>query len=231
MLKKYSLLIIIFFFTFIVSISSAQEPTPTPPIDDPSVIYIETAKEILRRLFMMGNPVAPSPGSQPPGSYPVAPGSHSVLLQNGQSSLTADFINSQILAKYNSPAAGTGDTWVRLGIKYGIDPAYGLAFFVHESSAGSAQNWAGRRCAGTSKNPGNIKCAGYRSCCGAFRKYNTWEEGIEAWFELISRYYIKQRGLDTVEKIIPVYAPSEDSNNPQAYINFVNSIVARWRGS
>lgn len=44
----------------------AQTPTPAPAAEDPSQLYIETAKELLRRLFNLGNPDANSPSG---GSY------------------------------------------------------------------------------------------------------------------------------------------------------------------
>src|SRR4051812_824723 len=39
----------------------------------------------------------------------------------------------QVLASYNSPAVGHGQEIYDLGIKYGINPAISLAFFIHES--------------------------------------------------------------------------------------------------
>lgn len=67
MSKKYCLLVIIFFFAFTISISNAQEPTPTPE-KDPSEIFLDPAKELLRGLFNLGNPENPPPGQNlPPG--------------------------------------------------------------------------------------------------------------------------------------------------------------------
>jgi hypothetical protein len=39
---------------------------------------------------------------------------------------------------------------------------------------------------------------------------------------------INQRGLDTVEKAIPIYAPSTDGNNEQRYIEHVHQLVNDW---
>src|SRR5688572_20452661 len=63
-------------------------------------------------------------------------------------SLSAAQIDS-ILASYGSPATGSGADFYRLGIEYGIDPAYALAFFVHESTAGTNPAWAGIKPDGT----------------------------------------------------------------------------------
>jgi hypothetical protein len=145
----------------------------------------------------------------------------------GPPSVSATQIDA-VLASYDSPATGTGATWIALGQQYGIDPAYALAFFIHESSAGTAPGWAGLKPDGsTTHNIGNVICAGYPTCYGRFRDYGGWREGIEDWFRLLSNEYFP-KGLTTVESIIPVYAPASDNNNEAAYIHSVNEMVASW---
>ncbi|MGB9751322.1 hypothetical protein [Roseiflexus castenholzii] len=154
-------------------------------------------------------------------------GQHSVL---GPPSISAQQID-RILAEWNSPAVGTGATWVELGIRYGIDPAYALAFFIHESGAGTAPGWAGRKPDGsTTHNVGNIICAGYHTCYGRFRDYASWKEGIEDWYRLIAVEYVQWRGAHTVEEIVPIYAPAVENNVP-VYVGTVNRLVAEWRSS
>jgi hypothetical protein len=156
---------------------------------------------------------------------PTPPGQNSVV---GPPSIDANAIEA-ILASYGSPAAGTGATWVALGREFGIDPAYAVAFFIHESSAGTAAGWAGNKPDGTTThNVGNIICAGYPTCFGRFRDYPNWETGIRDWYKLIKVEYIEGRGAHTVEQIIPIYAPSFENNVP-AYVNVVNGLVADWR--
>ncbi|NTV66013.1 MAG: glucosaminidase domain-containing protein, partial [Oscillochloris sp.] len=146
----------------------------------------------------------------------------------GVPTITAQQIDT-ILAAYGSPATGTGATWYNLGLKYGIDPAFAVAFFIHESSAGTHPGWAGWKADGTSThNVGNIICAGYATCYGRFRDYSSWDEGIEDWYRLIDVEYIKGRGTLTVQDIVPIYAPSFE-NDVQAYINAVTSLVDQWR--
>jgi hypothetical protein len=134
-----------------------------------------------------------------------------------------------ILASYGSPAAGSGAAWYNLGLKYGIDPAFAVAFFIHESSAGTNAAWAGLKPGGGSThNVGNIICAGYATCYGRFRDYASWDAGIEDWYRLIDVEYIKGRGTQTVQDIIPIYAPSFE-NDVQNYINSVTDMVDGWR--
>src|SRR5690242_4938085 len=54
----------------------------------------------------------------------------------GVPTIDADFIN-QVLASYDSPARGKGQTLYDLGTRYGVDPVYALAFFMHESRFGT----------------------------------------------------------------------------------------------
>ncbi len=136
----------------------------------------------------------------------------------------------QVLASYNSPAVGHGQEIYDLGLKYGINPAISLAFFIHESGAGSNPAWAGWKEDGTTtKNVGNIICTpGYR-CYGRFRDYDTWGHGIEDWYKLISELYIQEWGRTTVEQIIPKYAPAADNNDENAYIDVVKRLVDDWQ--
>lgn len=136
----------------------------------------------------------------------------------------------RVLAAYKSPAAGHGQEIYDLGLRYGINPAISLAFFIHESSAGSNPAWAGWKPDGTTTNNiGNIICTpGYR-CYGRFRDYNSWGEGIEDWYKLIKELYVGEWGRTTVEQIIPKYAPAVDNNDEGAYINSVKQLVDEWQ--
>jgi len=146
----------------------------------------------------------------------------------GAPSISAETID-RILASYGSPAAGTGAVWYNLGLRYGIDPAFAVAFFIHESTAGTAQNWAGLKPDGsTTHNVGNIICAGYATCYNRFRDYPSWEAGIDDWYRLIDVEYIEGRGHQTVGDIIPIYAPAFE-NNVQLYVDTVNGLVDTWR--
>ncbi len=146
----------------------------------------------------------------------------------GAPSLNARQIDA-ILASYDSPATGTGQIWLQLGRDYGIDPAFAVAFFILESSAGTNPGWAGLKPdGGTTHNVGNIICAGYQRCYGRFRDYASWEEGIADWYRLIDVEYIKGRGTVTVEQILPIYAPSFE-NDVQGYINGVTGMVDGWK--
>ncbi|EFH87268.1 glucosaminidase domain-containing protein [Ktedonobacter racemifer] len=139
----------------------------------------------------------------------------------GTPSISAAFID-KVLAHYGSPAAGTGKALYEDGDMYGIDPAFALAFFWHESTFGLYG------AAHATKSLGNIICtSGYPSCIGRFRAYSSWEAGYLDWFRLLKSEYIP-RGLTTVDAIIPVYAPGSENNVP-AYVSAVKQMVAALR--
>jgi len=162
---------------------------------------------------------APMPAKKP---IPTNMGPYSVL---GKPTISAAFIN-QVLASYNSPAAGKGQALYDLGVKYGIDPTFALAFFQHESTFGTAGE------ARTTMSLGNLRCIPNRPCVdqdrGGYAQMKSWEDGFEIWYQLIRNYYIASRGLVTVEQIIPVYAPTADNNNEQGYINALKHSIDTW---
>ena len=128
-----------------------------------------------------------------------------------------------VLQGYNSPAVGASEAIYQLGLEYGIDPAFCLAFFINESTAGTAG------VARTTLSVGNIRTTpGYQNFQG-YRKYDSWEQGIEDWYRLIRDLYIAEWHLSTVDQIIPVYAPASDGNSPDHYIATVKKLVSSWR--
>jgi hypothetical protein len=153
----------------------------------------------------------------------------------GPPSLTAAQIDA-VLATYGSPATGMGQTFYDGGVAAGIDPAWALAFFIHESTAGTHPGWAGRMPGGrTTHNIGNIVCARYDpdgdgqvNCHGRFRAYDSWATGIADWYRLIAQEYIARRGVTTVEQIAPIYAPAFENNVP-GYIAAVTRLIDGWR--
>lgn len=162
------------------------------------------------------------------GNGPLAPqtplpthsGPYSVL---GKPTLSAAFMN-QVLAAYGSPAAGKGQKLYDLGAQYGIDPAFALAFFLHESSFGKAGE------ARSSLSLGNLRCIPNFKCQDGYAWFNTWEDGFEAWYKLIRNLYVAYWGLTTVDLIIPKYAPTSDNNNEAAYIASVKHSLDVWHG-
>jgi len=156
----------------------------------------------------------------------------------GQPSVNAQFINT-ILCNYHSPACDQGQELYDLGVKYGIDPAYALAFFMNESTFGT------EGMARTTLSLGNERCIEDRPCvntqggpCRAgqscYAQFNSWADGFEHWYQLIKDGYVDGQvssrcPCTTIDQIIPVYAPSSDNNNEQHYITVIEQAVDAWR--
>jgi Mannosyl-glycoprotein endo-beta-N-acetylglucosaminidase len=185
-------------------------------------------------LQVGGNLAGTWQSSQPiAAKVPIATstGPYAVL---GKPTITASMIN-RVLATYNSPAAGKGQELYAMGIQYGIDPAFALAFFMHESTFGKNGE------ATISLSLGNLRCIPNAACinpsgqtCQAtdnscYAGFPTWEAGFKAWYELIRNLYIAQWGLTTIEQIIPKYAPTSDHNDETAYINSLKHSIDTWR--
>lgn len=135
---------------------------------------------------------------------------------------------SRILASAGSPAAPHGDELYTIIKGYGLDPAVALAFFQHESqycttgrcARGELRNWGMLR-----QHIKPHRSAGFND---GFARYATWQDSVRDWCELMLGYV--NRGMETVEKALPVYAPTSDGNVPTAYISAIRRQVAAWSG-
>lgn len=162
----------------------------------------------------------------------VAPDRH-VAQQTitGKPSLSAAFID-QVLASAQSPMQGSGALFVQMGNQYGIDAAYTLAIFHHESNYGLTGE------AHASKSPGNLRCldqAHYGDlqtwCKDNYAWFPTWSSGLEAMYRLLAGPLYTGAGLVTINQVIDRWAPDSDGNNSAAYIAAVLADVAGWRAS
>lgn len=149
----------------------------------------------------------------------IPTGDYSVV---GQPTITAATINT-VLRRGNSPAQGIGQTVYTLSVKYGIDDAFALAFFEHESTFGLHGE------ARFSLSPGNLRCISGAICRDGYAWFPSWQAGFEAWYALIRNLYVDAWHLTTVAQIIPRYAPPADNNNDDAYIASVQSSVSKFR--
>lgn len=140
----------------------------------------------------------------------------------GPPTLSAAFVN-QVLAKAHSPAQGTGVALYTLSQQYGVDDAYALAFFQHESHFGTTG------VARVTRSLGNIRCSPGYPCLDGFRAYATWEQGYQDWYALIRNLYVDQWHRVTIAQIVPIYAPASDGNDPASYIAAVEQAVTMWR--
>jgi hypothetical protein len=128
----------------------------------------------------------------------------------------------RLLCQASSPACGTGEALYADMVQAGINPAFALAVFWHESHFGTLG--VARR----THSLGNIRCTpGWPRCLGGYRWYPDWPASYADFAALLTREYFP-RGLLTVEQILPVYAPAADGNDPAAYIHDVLFHMRQW---
>lgn len=154
---------------------------------------------------------------------------HTVL---GKPTISATYMN-RVLAAHGSPAAGTGQALYDLGVQYGIDPAWPLAFFWQESHDGTSGE------ATVTRSIGNERCIADRPCNAAhFAVFTDWVDSYQHWYSLILYGYIRgdiNRSLGyaacpctTIEQIIPVYAG--DGSEQQYIVGVLASVAAERAG-
>ena len=205
----------------VITAAVYQRPGASQLVNDPSVgtFPIQVGGSV-QAFYTWQNSTGPIAPKKP---IPVHTGTYSVL---GKPTISADFIN-QVLASYNSPAAGKGQTLYNLGVKYGIDPVFALAFFMHESLFGTTGE------ARATLSLGNSRCIPTRPCIdqdrGGYAKMYSWEDGFDQFYKLIRNLYVAQWGLVTIDKIIPTYAPNSDGNNEKEYIAVLKHEIDTWR--
>lgn len=134
---------------------------------------------------------------------------------------------ARVLDRFRSPCAPIAAECYNIVRSHGLDPAVALGFFAHESVFGT------RGVAVETLNWGNVRAA-FRPerAVGVhprnFAIFRNWQDSLHDWCERIDERYINQRGLDTVEKVIPVYAPAADNNHVQSYIDHVTRLINDW---
>jgi len=132
----------------------------------------------------------------------------------------------------SSPALGAGDDMYTLCVAYEVDPAVVEAIFRHESGMGNMGICADY----DTHSPGNVKTL-WSTELGtlirvpgrdSFARYASWQAGTEDMCKRLRGRYVA-RGLDTIRKAIPVWAPKTDHNNPETYIAAVLRDVRTWQ--
>ena len=116
----------------------------------------------------------------------------------------------------NDYIAGKGHLLAKLCIEKGVDPYIATAIILHETGCGSKCSNLTRYCNNVGGQKGSPGCNG-----GAFKKFDTLEEGLEGFVNNLSKNYFSQ-GRTTVETIDPKYC---EGNTWAGKINyFVNKI-------
>lgn len=214
----FSMLAVVIGAAVLISASYWQRPgSPQLMISSNAKVYSIQVGGTIGDINTWTNSNGPIPTKKPI----TQTGPYSVL---GKPSLSVAFMN-EVLAYYHSPAAGLAQYLYDDGVKYGIDPAFAMAFFMHESLFGTTG------VARVTKSIGNMRCVPQYPCLqenGGFAIFSSWQQSFESWFKMIRNLYVAQWGLVTIDQIIPVYAPSSDHNNVAGYIASLKHELDAW---
>jgi hypothetical protein len=138
----------------------------------------------------------------------------------------------RILQDGNSPALDEADSVYLALTNADVRPAPFLAFFHVESRYGTV----GVTAQFTTRNPGNVRSPERATLSrmivqtprGPFAKYRTWADGAGDWAARLIGPKYAGAGLATVREVLPKYAPSGDSNDPDAYGRTVLALIEQW---
>lgn len=134
------------------------------------------------------------------------------------------------LAARNSPVTPAEASAVyAYCVKRQVSPAFLLGMFTVESQCGTLGTATQTRSWGNTRSPsfgGVAEVGQVAGRSGTFPVFRTWVDG---GISTIARLcdYAPYAGKDTVEQIIPVWAPASDLNDPAGYAQRVLAIMAR----
>lgn len=111
--------------------------------------------------------------------------------------MTMEELTDKLNKILSSNLAGTGEYYAKYSIELGVDPYLAVAISMHETGC----TWGCSYLARTCNNVGGQKGTG----CGAYKAYDTIEEGIYGFILNIKNKYVDY-GLLTAEEMNPKYA-------------------------
>jgi N-acetyl-anhydromuramyl-L-alanine amidase AmpD len=137
-----------------------------------------------------------------------------------------------VLRRGDSPALPDAGNMYDALVAEGVRPAVFLAFFMVESQLGTQ----GIVKEYVTRNPGNVRTPEMPGLAsgsvdtprGTFATYPSWGAGTKDWAKRLKGPKYAGAGLTSVRQVLPKYAPSTDSNDPDKYADKVVSLVEQW---
>ncbi len=195
---------------------------PGSPVALTAIPVPATATGVPSTPVLTATPVPPTATLVPPTWTPT---NAQILAGDsvaGPPTLSAATIDA-ILAAYGSPAKGLGQEFYDAGVANAIDPAYGLAWFVHESRAGT------RGVAPDLCSIGLLRAVPGADAQAGYALYSAWDASVAYWFERVSREYVQEDGLRTVAQIVDRYAGPDDPQDAASVASDITTLVRTWR--
>ena len=137
--------------------------------------------------------------------------------KKGEEIFTVDELALKLNKSLKSNLKGTGNLFAKYSIEYEVDPYLAVSISLLETGCKWGCSRLVRECNNVGGMKGNPGCFG-----GNFRKFETLEDGIEAFIKLLSTGYYK-KGLTTPELMEKKYAGG--SNTWAAKVNnYINQV-------
>jgi len=138
------------------------------------------------------------------------------IVYNG---LTLTELSAQLDKSLRSTLSGYGYSFAKLSIDYEIDPYVAVAIVLLETGCNSGTcSTLCSQCNNVGGMKGSPGCGG-----GSYKKFNTLDEGIEAYIKNLSNNYYK-KGLTTIEAIGKKYAESSSwASKVHYYVNKIKN--------
>lgn len=131
--------------------------------------------------------------------------------------MTLTELSAKLDRTLKSTLSGKGYAFAKLSLDYGVDPYVAVAIVLLETGCNSGTcSTLCRECNNVGGMKGSPGCGG-----GSYKRFNTLEEGIEAYIKNLSNNYYK-KGLVSVEQIGRKYAESQTW--PEKVYNYINKI-------
>jgi len=130
--------------------------------------------------------------------------------------MTLTELTNKLNESLTSTLTNTGHYFANYYVETGLDPYLAVAIVLHETGC----KWTCSKLVKECNNIGGMK--GSPSCDGgSYMKYNTLEEGIKGYLNMLYKNYYK-KGLTTPELINPKYA--ESTTWSEKINNYINEI-------
>ena len=141
----------------------------------------------------------------------------SMLREEVYEGMTLEEVADQLNKTLKNELAGKGMTIASKSIELGVDPFVATAIMMHETGCGQSTC---SKIARTCNNFGGQKGSG----CGAYKKYDSIDEGLNGMITNLYKNYYSQ-GLTTPEAIGPKYAESS------TWVGMINWYVGKIKNA
>lgn len=145
--------------------------------------------------------------------FEIKNGNELVIEELVYKGMTFDELSKKLNKSLNSSLANTGNIFAKYSVKYGVDPYLVTAIALHETGC----KWNCSSLVSDCNNVGGVK--GNPSCSGAYKYYDSIDEGIKQFIKNIKDNYYDE-GLTTANLMQRKY-----TGGSKSWANKVNNYI------